>query len=75
MTLKDTEATLPPNPLAVYYDQQALTATVLFKVSQNATASATIDPSHINFSFSGKDVLGLDMDKSADMYSGFSSFA
>ena len=75
MTLKDTEATLTPNPLAVYYDQQAMTATVLFKVSQNATTSATFDPSHINFSVSGKDVLGLDMDKSADMYSGFSSFA
>ncbi len=75
MTLKDTEATLPANPMAVYYNQQALTATVLFKVSQNAGANATIDPSHINFSFSGKDVLGLSMDKSADMYSGFSSFA
>jgi hypothetical protein len=48
---------------------------VLFKVSQNSSANGTIDPSHINFSFSGKDVVGLSMDKSADMYSGFSKFA
>jgi Tfp pilus assembly protein PilF len=75
MVLKDTEISLSPIPQAVYYDQQELTATVLFKVSQNSSANGTIDPSHINFSFSGKDVVGLSMDKSADMYSGFSKFA
>lgn len=75
MILKDTEITLAPTPLAVYYDQQEQTATVLFNIQQNASGNATIDPSHINFTFSGKDVLGLSMDKSADMYSGFSSFA
>ncbi len=75
MQLKDTEITLSPKPLAVYYDQKEMTATVLFKVGQNASANGTIDPSHINFSFSGKDVVGLSMDKSADTYSGFSWFA
>lgn len=75
MRLKDTEIFLPATPQAVYYDQQAMTATVLFKISQNSSANGTIDPSHINFSFSGKDVVGLSMDKSADMYSGFSWFA
>lgn len=75
MMLKDTEVAVPPTPLAVYYDQKEMTATVLFKLRQNDSANGTIDPSHINFSFSGKDVLGLSMDKSADMYSGFSSFA
>ena len=75
MMLKDTEVTLPVQPYAVYYDQQELTATVLFNLRQNDTATATIDPSHINFTFTGKDSLGLSMDKSADMYSGFSSFA
>ncbi len=75
MQLKDTEITLAPTPLAVYYDQKDMTATVLFKLSQNAGANGTIDPSHINFSFSGKDVVGLSMDKSADTYSGFSWFA
>jgi len=75
MMLKDTEVTLPPTPHAVYYDQKELTATVLFNLRQNDTATATIDPSHINFTFTGKDSLGVAMDKSADMYSGFSSFA
>lgn len=75
MMLKDSEISLPVMPQAVYYDQTEMTATVLFKVRQNDTASGTIDPSHINFSFSGKDVLGLSMDKSADMFSGFSWFA
>jgi tetratricopeptide (TPR) repeat protein len=74
MTLKDTEISLPPVPLAVYYDQKEQTATVLFKVRQNDSANGTIDPSHINFSFSGKDMLGLAMDKKADTYSGFSRF-
>ncbi len=75
MMLNDTEISLSPTPLAVYYNSSELTATVLFKVRQNDTASGTIDPSHINFSFSGKDVVGLSIDKTADTYSGFSWFA
>lgn len=75
MTLPASEITLPTTPQAVYYNQQEMTVTVLFKVSQNSSANGTIDPSHINFTFSGKDVIGLSMDKSADMYSGFSGFA
>lgn len=75
MALPDTEAAISAAPLSVYYNDQDMTATVLFKISQNAAANATIDPSHINFSFNGKDALGLTMDKTADMYSGFSSFA
>jgi len=43
-------------------------------VRQNSGANGTLDPSHINFTFSGTDVLGVKIDKSADMYSGFSSF-
>ncbi|OYY92644.1 MAG: hypothetical protein B7Y41_15270 [Hydrogenophilales bacterium 28-61-23] len=75
MMLPATEVALPSTPLAVYYDRQNLTASVLFNVKQNDSVTGTIDPSHINFSFSGKDVVGLAMDKSADTYSGFSQFA
>lgn len=75
MALPATEVSLAQTPLAVYYDRQDLTATVLFTIRQNAGANGTIDPSHINFTFSGKDVLGLSMDSAADQYSGFSSFA
>lgn len=75
MAPPSSEVTLSTTPLAVYYNQSEQTATVLFKVRQNATADGTLDPSHINFSFNGKDSVGLAMDKSADMYSGFSGFA
>jgi hypothetical protein len=75
MQLKASEISLNPTPLAVYYNAENMTASVLFKVKQNDTATGTIDPSHINFTFSGKDVVGLAMDKSADTYSGFSWFA
>ncbi len=73
--VKETEITLPTNPYAVYYDSSTLTATMLFKVSQNDTADGTLDPSHINFSFNGKDEFNLAMDKEADVYSGFSGVA
>lgn len=75
MMLPATEVTLAPTPMSVYYNQSDQTATVLFKIRQNETADGTLDPSHINFSFSGKDLVGLSMDKSADMFSGFSGFA
>jgi Tfp pilus assembly protein PilF len=75
MTLPTTEVVLPSTPLTVYYDQKGRTATVLFNIRQNQTANGTLDPSHINFSFNGKDMVDLSMDESADMYSGFSGFA
>lgn len=75
MPLPSTEISLSATPDAVYYDNQAMTATVLFKIQQNATGTGTIDPSHIKFTFNGKDVLGLAMDSSADSYAGFSGFA
>jgi hypothetical protein len=48
---------------------------VLFSVSQNSTADGTIDPSHIKFSFNGKDATGMTMDPKANEYTGFSGFA
>jgi tetratricopeptide (TPR) repeat protein len=75
MTVPTTEVSIATTPLAVQYSQTDQTATVIFKIRQNDTATGTIDPSHINFSFNGKDAVGLTMDKSADMYSGFSGFA
>lgn len=70
-----TEVTLPYYPSGVSYDQEAMTATVFFKVTQNSTADGTIDPSHIQFSFKGQDLLGVGMSESADQYTGFSGFA
>jgi hypothetical protein len=69
------EAFILPSPAYVSYDTETNTATVHFRVSQNASADATIDPRHIVFKFSGIDIYGKTMDTSADEYSGFSSIA
>ena len=75
MSPPSTDVNLQPTPLGVYYDPATQSATVLFNLTQNATADGTIDPRHINFSFAGKDVTGLTMDKTANMYSGYAGVA
>ncbi len=74
-TVPDTEASIARLPLGVYYDSTSQSATLLFSITQNAAADGTIDPSHIRFSFRGKDADGLTMDTKADQYMGFSGFA
>ncbi|MCD6430726.1 MAG: tetratricopeptide repeat protein [Deltaproteobacteria bacterium] len=72
MSLPETEIKLPSTPEYIYYDANQLTANVYFKITQNATADGTIDPSHIVFKFQGEDTYGLKMDPDADEFSGFS---
>ena len=72
LSLPETEIKLPSIPEYVYYDADRLTATVYFKITQNATADGTLDPSHIVFKFQGEDKYGLKMDSKADEFSGFS---
>lgn len=67
-----TEAYIPQNPERVVYDPQQQQATVTFMLSQNSDGNATIDPSHMVFKFSGKDVTGKTMDPTADEYDGSS---
>jgi tetratricopeptide (TPR) repeat protein len=71
----ETDARLPPYPEHVYYDAKALTATVRFTLKQNASADATIDPSHVVFQFRGEDEFGNRMDPAHDEFSGFSRIA
>ncbi len=75
LPVPETEATLSPHPLAVYYNPSDYTATVYFSINQNADISATIDPSHIQFTFSGVDGYGISVDPATDQYAGFSGFA
>lgn len=75
MIIPGSEVNVPPTPMSVYYNQDEQTATVVFQLTQNAAGNGTIDPSHINFTFKGKDAVGNVMDQSADLYSGFSGFA
>ena len=70
-----SEASIASTPAFVTFDEDSDTATVYFRISQNATADATIDPEHIVFKFSGIDAYGKAMDTSADEYAGFSGVA
>ena len=55
----------------VSYDPTKQQATVTFSIKQNATADAVIDPAHIVFKFSGKDIQGKSMDTTGDEFDGF----
>jgi tetratricopeptide (TPR) repeat protein len=72
LSVPDTEVGITSFPDYVYYDEDALTATVHFTIQQNESADGTIDPSHIEFKFTGEDKWGLSMDKAADQFTGFS---
>ena len=71
-SLLPTEVKVPMYPIDVYYDEEQLTATVRFRLTQNDTGDGTIDASHIVFSFKGKDADGNTMDTQNDQYMGFS---
>jgi tetratricopeptide (TPR) repeat protein len=72
LPIPETEVQPSPIPVNVYYDAEEMTATVYFKIQQNANANGTIDPSHIEFRFAGKDIFGLKMNPDFDQFTGFS---
>jgi hypothetical protein len=71
-TVPDTEVQIPPFPQRVYYDAERLTATVYFTLRQNESADGTIDPTHVEFKFTGKDFYGFTMNTKNDQFTGFS---
>lgn len=75
LPLPDTETEISLYPEHIYYDAEDRTATVYFTIRQNSTADGTIDPSHIEFKFSGKDIYGNSMDENCDQFMGFSGVA
>jgi Flp pilus assembly protein TadD len=75
LPIPSTEITVTPLPDSVYYNEDKLTATVFFKIQQNASADGTIDPLHIEFKFIGKDSFGYEMDPNYDQFTGFSGAA
>lgn len=75
MRIPETEVAIKPTPDAVTWDEKNLTATVYFTIRQNATMTGTIDPSHIEFRFRGKDIYGLAMSPKADQFCGFTGVA
>jgi Flp pilus assembly protein TadD len=66
------QAYIPVSPLSVTYDTKGQSATVYFRVTQNATGDAVTDPKHWVFSFKGTDSGGRPMDKRGDQYDGYS---
>ncbi|MDH3886810.1 MAG: hypothetical protein OET63_21505, partial [Desulfobacterales bacterium] len=75
LPIPSTEVTVSPLPENVYWNEEEMSATVTFSIQQNATADGTIDPSHIEFKFTGKDIYGNSMDDKFDQYIGFSGVA
>jgi len=75
LPVADTEVAISLHPNHVYYDDKDQMAVVYFTIQQNDTADGTIDPSHIEFTFTGKDQFGLKMDPTADQFTGFSGIA
>ena len=65
------QTTVSPLPKFVVYDPNKRQATLTFTIAQNADGTGVIDPSHLVFKFSGKDINGKSMDSSADQYDGF----
>ena len=72
LPIPDTEVRISPLPTDIYYDEKNYTATVRFTITQNAAANGTLDPSHIEFAFKGKDADGNAMDPMFDQFMGFS---
>lgn len=66
-----TEVRISPTPSDIYYDEEKFMATVRFTINQNATINATIDPSHLEFSFKGVDADGNTMNTKYDQFMGF----
>jgi tetratricopeptide (TPR) repeat protein len=75
LPVADTEVNLSPIPISVYYDEDNLTATVYFDVKQNSAGDGTIDPAHIEFTFTGEDAYGNKMNPKFDQFMGFSGVA
>ena len=72
MPVNSTEVNIPFLPNNVFYDKESLTAVVTFRIKQNEAGDGTIDPSHIEFKFSGNDSFGFKMDPKGDQFTGFS---
>lgn len=71
MPISSKEAALPATPEAIIYNSMTREATITFRLNQNSTGDAVIDPSHIVFKFSGKDAAGRDMDVTANEMDGY----
>ena len=68
--INSRDVKIPPTPLSVTYDPTTLKAVVNFRLSQNSTGDALIDPKHLVFTFNGVDSNGQAMDQTANSIDG-----
>lgn len=73
MPLSDSDAELSSLPESVSYDSTSGVAFVSFRLNQNSSGTALIDPKHLVFSFYGKDASGQTMDMTANSIDGYAS--
>lgn len=75
LKLAANDIEIPRYPTSVIYDPSDRTAKVIFAITQNEYADGIMDPSHIEFMFSGVDRFGLKMDSEFDTFSKYNGFA
>lgn len=75
MPLSSKDAVVSTLPLSVTYNSYSGEAIVRFKLNQNSTGDAKIDPKHLVFTFNGKDASGQTMDQTANAIDGYASAA
>ena len=73
MPLSASDAVLSPLPESVSYDSVSGVAFVSFRLNQNSSGTALIDPKHIVFTFYGEDASGQTMDLTANAIDGYAS--
>ena len=73
MPLSSKDAVVSPLPLSVTYNSYTGEAIVRFKLNQNSSGDAKIDPQHLVFTFNGKDASGQTMDQTANAIDGYAS--
>lgn len=73
MPVSSKDANILSTPASITYNSLTQEATISFRLNQNSNGDAVIDPSHIVFTFNGKDAKGRTMDKSADSIDGATS--
>lgn len=64
------EVSIPKSPTFISYNPDTHQASVTFTVKQNATGTATVDPSHLVFKFTGIDAAGRQMDPASNEIDG-----
>ena len=73
MPISADEAAVPATPTSVTYNTETQEATVKFRLNQNSAGNATIDPSHLVFTFNGQGAEGQSMNKNANSIDGSAS--